>query len=43
MKESKNIVFVSTYQTSKCVHEDIEENIESLIEEAISIRKRYPK
>lgn len=35
--------FESTYQTSKCVYEDIKENIESLIEEAISIRKQYPK
>lgn len=35
--------FESTFQTSKYVYADIKENIESLIEEAISIRNRYPK
>ncbi len=34
--------FESSYQTSKYVYDDIKNNIEKLIEEAIEIRKRYP-
>lgn len=35
--------FDSIYQGSKLVYDDIKENIEPLIEEAIAIRNRYPK
>ena len=35
--------YYSKYQTSNCVYNDIKENIESLIERAITIRNRYPK
>ena len=31
------------YVTSKVVYQDIKDNIEKLIEEAIEIRNRYPK
>ncbi len=35
--------FDSIYQSSELVYDDIKENIESLIEEAIAIRNKYPK
>lgn len=35
--------FDSIYQSSDLVYDDIKENIESLIEEAIAIRNKYPK